>query len=60
MRELTLEVNIGTELRMAFGAALRWAVDADPTEFDRVQILKQTHDPVMVATRRVLAAMKPG
>ena len=54
------KVNIGTELRMAFGAALRWAVDADPTEFDRVQILKQTHDPVMVATRRVLAAMKPG
>ena len=54
------KVNIGTELRVAFGVALRWAVDADPTEFDRVQILKQTHDPVMAATRRVLAAMKPG
>ena len=51
--------NIGTELRMAFGAALRRAVYADPAGFDRVQILKQTHDPVMAATRRVLAALKP-
>ena len=51
--------NIGTELRMAFGAALRGAVDADPAGFDRVQILRQTHDPVMAATRRVLAALKP-
>ncbi len=51
--------NIGTVLRMAFGAALRGAVDADPAGFDRVQILKQTHDPVMAATRRVLAALKP-
>ena len=51
--------NIGTELRMAFGAALREAVGADPDRFDRVQILKETHDPVVVATRRVLAALKP-
>ena len=51
--------NIGTELRMAFGAALREAVGADPARFDRVQILKETHDPVMAATRRILAALKP-
>ena len=51
--------NIGTELRMAFGAALRGAVGADPDRFDRVQILKETHDPVVAATRRVLAALKP-
>ena len=51
--------NIGTELRMAFGAALRDAVGADPDRFDRVQILKETHDPVVAATRRVLAALKP-
>ncbi|WP_223421580.1 class II fructose-bisphosphate aldolase [Tateyamaria pelophila] len=50
--------NIGTELRMAFGQALRAAVSADPAEFDRVTILKQTHDPVVDATRRVLAAFK--
>ncbi len=43
--------NIGTELRKAFGAALRTAVDADPARFDRVAILKDTHDPVMAAAR---------
>lgn len=50
--------NIGTELRMAFGGALREAVDRDPTRFDRVQILKETHDPVVAATRQVLRALK--
>jgi len=50
--------NIGTELRMAFGSALREAVNADPARYDRVQIMKQTHDPVMAATRRVLAGLK--
>ncbi len=50
--------NIGTELRMAFGAALRRAVTADPARFDRVEILKQTHDPVMAATRRVLRELR--
>lgn len=48
--------NIGTELRMAFGAALRAAVNADPDRFDRVQILRDTIDPVEAATRRVLKA----
>ncbi|MEM6307566.1 MAG: class II fructose-bisphosphate aldolase, partial [Pseudomonadota bacterium] len=46
--------NIGTELRMAFGAALRDAVASDPDRFDRVQILRDTHDPVMAAAARVL------
>lgn len=46
--------NIGTELRMAFGAALRAAVAADPDRFDRVAILKDTHDPVMQAARTVI------
>ncbi|MDX8349386.1 class II fructose-bisphosphate aldolase [Cognatiyoonia sp. IB215446] len=50
--------NIGTELRMAFGAALRTAVNADPDRFDRVQILKDTHDPLVAATRKVLRAFK--
>lgn len=48
--------NIGTELRMAFGAALREAVNSDPTRFDRVTILKETHDPLVAATRQVLRA----
>ncbi len=50
--------NIGTELRMAFGHALREAVNHDPSRFDRVQILKETHDPVVTATRQVLQAFK--
>jgi fructose-bisphosphate aldolase class II len=50
--------NIGTELRMAFGAAMREAVNSDPKRFDRVTILKETHDPMVTATRRVLAAFK--
>ena len=51
--------NIGTELRMAFGAALRKAVGADPDRFDRVSILKETHDPVVEAACRVISAFGP-
>ncbi len=50
--------NIGTELRMAFGQALREAVNVDPARFDRVSILKDTHLPLVTATRRVLNALK--
>lgn len=49
--------NIGTELRMAFGQALRASVNKDPDRFDRVQILKETHAPLVEATRKVLRAM---
>ena len=48
--------NIGTELRMAFGAALRASVNSNADRFDRVQILKDTHDPLVTATRGVLRA----
>lgn len=50
--------NIGTELRQAFGHALRASVNSDPDHFDRVQILQDTHDPVVAATRTVLKTMK--
>ena len=50
--------NIGTELRMAFGAALRGAIAADPARFDRVQILKDIESPVEEAARRVLRELK--
>jgi fructose-bisphosphate aldolase class II len=45
---------------MAFGAALRGAVNRDPERFDRVTILKETHDPVMAAARQVIRAFGPG
>ena len=51
--------NIGTELRSAFGSALRSAVNADHSRFDRVQILKDTHNPLVDKTRSVLRAFKP-
>ena len=50
--------NVGTELRMVFGEAVRKAVNEHDDRFDRVQILKETHDPVVAATRRVLQAFK--
>lgn len=50
--------NIGTELRMAFGHALRAAVEKDPERFDRVAILSETHEPVVAATLKVLRALK--
>ena len=50
--------NIGTELRMAFGTALRKAVNDDPDRFDRLQILSETHAPLVDATRLVLRGLK--
>ena len=51
--------NIGTEPRSSFGYALREAVNTDPERFDRVQILKDTHGPLVEKTRSVLRAFKP-
>ena len=50
--------NIGTELRMVFGRALRAAVARDPDRFDRVAILSEIHDPLVAATRDVLRVFK--
>jgi fructose-bisphosphate aldolase, class II len=49
--------NIGTELRMAFGAALRAAVARDPTRFDRIAILREVEDPMMEAARAVFRGL---
>ena len=57
-RSNVCKFNIGTELRMAFGDALRTAVNADSERFDRVAILKDTHDPLVTATRAVLRGFK--
>lgn len=63
-RELALhsnvgKFNIGTELRMAFGAALRAAIAADPDRFDRVQILSAVEAPLQAAARAVLRDFAP-
>jgi fructose-bisphosphate aldolase class II len=50
--------NIGTELRMTFGEALRKSIVSHPDQFDRVEILRKTHEPLVQATRKVLSAFK--
>lgn len=49
--------NIGTELRMVFGSALRDAVNADLKRFDRIQILKDTHAPMKLVARSVIRTL---
>lgn len=45
--------NIGTEFRMAFGAALHRRINDGSADFDRIALLSATHDPVMqLETRR--------
>ncbi|MEP1613793.1 MAG: class II fructose-bisphosphate aldolase [Roseobacter sp.] len=51
--------NIGTELRMAFGVALRDAVAQDPSRFDRVQILGDIEAPLQIAAQQALRAIGP-
>lgn len=51
--------NIGTELRMAFGAALRASVAADPDRFDRVAILADTIAPTRAAAIQALRTLMP-
>lgn len=41
--------NIGTQLRMAFGNALRQSLSDNPDAFDRVELLKPTEGPVAIA-----------
>jgi len=51
------KINIGTELRMAFGAALRAAVTSDPRRFDRIAILTDTEAPMVDAARAVIRGL---
>jgi len=46
--------NIGTELRMAFGAALRDSLARDVAQFDRIAILEATVEPVTEIARAVI------
>ena len=49
--------NVGTELRMAFGDALRRSLADQPDTFDRVALLSPTIDPVKRATIAVISAI---
>ena len=48
--------NIGTELRMAFGNALRKSVMDQPDSFDRVALLQPTISPVRETAKTVISA----
>jgi fructose-bisphosphate aldolase, class II len=51
--------NIGTELRMVFGAALRQSLTAAPEQFDRIALLKAVEAPITEATRPILREIGP-
>ena len=50
--------NIGTELRMAFGRALRDTLAADPALFDRIGILSRTEPAIEATARKVIRALR--
>jgi fructose-bisphosphate aldolase, class II len=49
--------NIGTELRMAFGAAIRQSIANQPDEFDRIKLLEPTMTASREAARLVIAEL---
>lgn len=49
--------NIGTELRQAFGAALRRTLAEDPAAFDRIALLKATEAPLSATARAILRGL---
>jgi fructose-bisphosphate aldolase, class II len=50
--------NVGTELRMAFGAALRASLAGQPREFDRIKLLAPTITPLRDATTALLRELR--
>ena len=51
------KINIGTELRMAFGQSLRQTLAGHPDEFDRIRLLKATIPAVRDAAIAVMAEL---
>jgi fructose-bisphosphate aldolase, class II len=51
--------NIGTELRMVFGKALRRTLAANPNSFDRIEILRATIPDVRGEARAIITALGP-
>ncbi len=49
--------NIGTELRMVFGEALRTKLAGDPDQFDRIAILQETEMPLSQAARVIIRGL---
>jgi fructose-bisphosphate aldolase, class II len=58
-RSRICKFNIGTELRMAFGSALRVCLQEDHEVFDRLAILGRLHEPLLDAARLVIRGLGP-
>lgn len=56
-RGTVCKVNIGTELRQAFGIALRQVLADDPQRFDRIEILAATMPAMERAARRAIRSL---
>jgi fructose-bisphosphate aldolase, class II len=52
------KLNIGTELRMAFGAALRRSLADNPAAFDRLEILSGTVAPVRAEAAAIMRSLR--
>jgi fructose-bisphosphate aldolase, class II len=50
--------NVGTELRMAFGAALRKSLADQPKSFDRIEILSRTIEAITGETASVIRGLR--
>ena len=51
------QFNIGTELRLVFGQALREAPARKANRFDRIALLFETKGAVTAAARRAIASL---
>ena len=51
--------NIGTELRQAFGSALRESLAQQPSSFDRIELLKPTIAALRAAARDAITGIGP-
>jgi fructose-bisphosphate aldolase class II len=49
--------NIGTQLRMAFGQALRESLESQKDQFDRVKLLEPTEGPVQNAAQAAIRSV---
>ena len=58
-RHRVRKFNIGTELRQAFGAALRQSLADQPSSFDRIELLRPTIAAVRAAAREAIISIGP-
>ena len=52
--------NIGTELRMAFGEALRQSIASQPGQFDRIALLSPVIAPMRAEAVKVIRGLWGG